>query len=148
MKPNVVMKNMLEKAYGERLVEYDLAEIAFHMFTGDRFEFAHFLNKKDGSIVVVENNSDECEDMEYDDDYVFMQVDRYDFFREFNHFMKDVSNENFLDEIEKYGHGKGAISRIKAIIRSYPEVEQAWYEYKDRMEQGYVREWLESLGLL
>lgn len=146
--PKVIMKNLLEKAYGGNVVKFDLEEIANHMFMYDRIGMIPFLNIRDGNIRIEEERNKEYEDMEYNDDYVCIRLEHFDFFSNFKRFVGDIKDMNFQRDLNKLGHGKGAVGRIKELLLKYPDVENQWYEYKDQAEQKIVKEWLESLGLM
>lgn len=146
--PKVVMKNLLLKTFGGNTVKFDLGEVALHMFMNDRMEMEPFLNIRDGSICVEERGTEGCEDMEYDDDYVYIRTSYFDFFCKFTRFAEEVENHAFREDLNRLGHGKGAIGRIKDLLADYPDVQKQWYEYKDAAEREAVREWLESMGLI
>lgn len=146
--PKVVMKNLLLKTFGGNTVKLDLGEIALHMFMNDRMEIVPFLNIRDGSICVEERGTEGYEDLEYDDDYVCIQTSYFDFFYNFTRFAEEVENHDFQQDLNRLGHGKGAIRRIKDLLVDYPDVQKQWVEYKDAAEREAVREWLESMGLM
>lgn len=148
VKPAENMKNLLEKAYSNNQVTYDLKEIAIHMFMGDRLDMEPFLNIQDGSICIAERGSDEYEDIEFDDDYIHIRTEYFDFFRTFYRFAESTSNREFHSELERHGHGKGAIRRIKDLLSHYPDIEKQWFAYKDELEKQMVKDWLETLGLM
>ncbi len=144
--PGEYMKLALSRIYGKH-VNYDLEEIGIYMFMDDRLDQVPFLNVKDGSIAVAERDSEEAYELEDDEDYVIIRSERYDFFREFYRFAETIENADFHEEIERYGHGSGAIRRIRDIIDRYPEIRIKWFAFRDDLEQGIVARWLESMGL-
>lgn len=148
VKPAELVKNLLEKAYVDNQVTYDLEEIAIHMFMGDRLDMESFLNIKNGSIFIAESGSEDYEDIEFDDDYIHIRTGYYDFFTTFYRFADSINNLEFNNDLERHGHGSGAIRRIKELLSRYPEIERQWFEYKDELEKQMVKEWLETLGLI
>ena len=148
VRPREITKNLLEKYLADNAADFDLEEIAIYMFNTDRMGMLPFLNKRDGSIVVCEDGTDEHEKVEYDDNYVRIRMEYFDFFSTFNRFVCDIRNLNFQHDLEKYGHGKGAIRRIKELLYDYPDIQKRWYAYKNVVEQKKVKQWLESLGLM
>ena len=148
VRPQEITKNLLEKFLTDNAADFDLGEIAIYMFNTDRMGMLPFLNKRDASIVVCEDGTDEHEKVEYDDDYIHIRLEYDDFFRTFYRFAGDIRNLNFQHELNIYGHGKGAIRRIKELLYNYPDVQKGWYEYKNVVEQKKVKQWLESLGLM
>jgi hypothetical protein len=148
IQPNEVMKNLLEKAYSRGAVDFDLKTIVMHMFTEDRFNMEPYLNIKDGSIIIVEKDTDESGSAELNEDLIYIRHEYYDFFWEFYRFARNIENEDFHSDLDKYGHGNGAIRRIKSLLRNYPDILEEWYAYKSAIENGIARNWLANKGLV
>ncbi len=93
--PKVNMKNLLEKAYSNSMVAFDLGEIVIHMFVDDRMGIEPFLDIRDGSIRAVEQRTEEYEDIKCNDDYVRIGSKHFDFFHNFSRFARDIDNTDF-----------------------------------------------------
>ncbi len=141
------MKNLLERIFGENTVSFDLRKIAFHVFAGDYRDTAYFLNIREGRVCVVERSEDEFEEFADDENYEMIPREHFDFYDYFNRFAGSIDHEGFRRELDRVGHGKGAIRRIKDLLNHYPEIQQKGYEYEDEAQKEIVQEWLESLGL-
>lgn len=146
--PKDLVKTLMKKTYGQNTVSYDLGEIALHMFMGDSMGIVAFLNIRDGSICVVEESSDEYEEMEYNEDYEMIPPERFDFFYYFNRFLRGVDHKKFQEELDRVKQGRGIIRRIKDLLCQYPEIQKKWYDYEEKAQEEAVKEWLESMGLM
>jgi len=146
--PQEIMKDLLVKTFGGNGVKFDLGEIALNMFVSDRMEMEPFLNIKNGDIYVAEEGTDEFEDIDFNDDFVHIPIEYFDFFRCFNGFAEGVKNNKFQQDLDRLEYGRGAIRRVKDLLYEYPDIQEQWYEYQEQAENEIVREWLESLGLM
>lgn len=146
--PKDVIKDLLKKTYGETTVSFDLGEIALYMFGGDLMGMEPFLNIRDGSIYVAMEHGNELEDLEYDEDYIRIPVEGFDFFYYFRRFLRGIDHKEFEQKLDRLKLGKGAIGRIKNLLSGYPEIQKKWYEYEEKVQEELVKEWLESEGLM
>ncbi len=145
--PKDIVKNLLERTFSSDAIVYDLENIAIYMFSGEDIEFRAVLNIRDGSIGVEESLLDDF-DICDDEDCIFIPNVYFDFFHHFNRFSQDLTNAKFLNELERDGHGRGAIRRIKDLLDKYPEIQEKWYKYKDNVEKEAVEDWLRTEGLM
>lgn len=145
--PKEMIKNLLDKNAGNA-DRFDLGDIALYMFSGDLMGMDPFLNIRDGSIYVAEENSKEYDDLEYDEDYIRIFPEPFGFLHHFNRFARGIDNEKFHRDLERVRLGRGAVRRIKDLLHRYPEIREKWYEYEEEAQEELVKEWLESQGLM
>ena len=147
--PRVIAKNLLERTYGSNAVQFNLDEIAGNMFWVDDYEdTVLFLDVRTGIICAAERGTEDFEELDCDDGNVIIRKEYFDFYYHFNRFAGGIPNEAFHQDLARWGHGKGAIRRIKDLMHDYPDILERWYEYKNNYEQGVAKEWLESLGVM
>ena len=147
--PRVITKNLLSRTYGSKAVQFNLAEIAGNMFWVDDYEdTVMFLDVRTGIICAAERDTEDFEELDSDDGNMIIRKEYFDFYYHFNRFAGGIPNEAFHQDLARWGHGKGAIRRIKDLMHDYPDILERWYEYKNNYEQGVAKEWLESLGVM
>lgn len=146
--PKEVIKNQLEKAYADQAVEFNLSEIAIHMYMSDRRGMEPYLNIRNGSICILEKGTEEYDDIETEEDFIHVRTECFDFFSNFKRFSGTVNHIGFHKALDIVGHGSGAIGRIKDLLYDYPDIQKKWYEYKDKVEREKVKAWLEFMGLM
>lgn len=146
--PKEIMKNLVERTYTTTPVHYNLEKIATHMFAEDRLDRVYFLNIKDGTISLADRGTELSDTLDADEDYNYIRSGHTDFFSTFHQFADEVNNPLFQKDLERFGHGSGAVERIKNQLKNYPFIEKQWYNYSDTLQQKNAQDWLESIGLM
>ncbi len=148
VEPDQVMAHLLMRTFQVDGKAYDLGEIALHIFSGDRFGYESFLHVPSGEIREVEKDSDDFEDLDFNDAYIFIPSKNLDYWGTFQRFASGVEDPVFLEKLEHLGHGRGAVKRIEGLLGAYPAIERKWFDYRDQIEKELVADWLRSKGLM
>jgi len=61
-------------------------------------------------------------------------------------FIATVTDKNLQEKLEIAISGKGAFRRFKAVLISYPEERQRWFDFHEKAMREYVNEWVEDLN--
>ncbi len=146
--PRKNMINQLNRRFGNLSFQYNLSEIANEMFFNHGFDNVAFLNIFDGTITLVERESDQFYTLKNDNDYESIRREYFDFYYHFNQFLKRVTDIRFINAYEIIRHGKGSITRTKELLFKFPEIEKQWFNYQEEEKLNKVKLWLTSVGLI
>lgn len=146
--PKIITKNLFEQTFGSHMVRFDLEKITNLMFMDSDKAYVSFLNMRDGSTCIEKRHTEKCQALDDHEDYIYIQHGQFDFFHHFNRFAKTIDHDQFHQDLERDGHGNGAIGRIKDLLENYTDIQMKWYAYKDGEEQGSAKKWLASVGLM
>lgn len=62
-------------------------------------------------------------------------------------FVRSLGDRLLQAKLEAALQGKGAFRRFKNELAGYPEVQEAWFKFKDAGEKEAARDWLRSIGI-
>lgn len=99
-----------------------------------------------------ELNGDDEIDIDEENYYSIPSWDSDDGFEIMENFTAGLHNPNAYKELRRcLANRRGVFRNFKSILKSYPEVEQKWYAFKDRTMHARITEWYnvlcESWGL-
>ena len=62
-------------------------------------------------------------------------------------FIFTVEDDRLSNELEYAIHGRGAFRRFKDLLARHPQVQQAWYDFKDERNEQRMLDWLDYHGI-
>jgi hypothetical protein len=68
--------------------------------------------------------------------------DPYGDYRDMERFIGTVGDDRLRERLWNAIQGRGAFRRFKDLLARHPEVEEAWFEFKDARLQKRVADWL------
>ena len=148
----------------------DLEEIAMFMDNQDRYDQNYYLDTETGETVTTpEELMRSLKDGESLEDLPAWELELVDVAREILaespryveipmrpsyegydlmiEFAEGVKDPKLQRDLQYALRGKGAFRRFKDRLRDYPDVEKEWFAFRDAGDRGYVKEWLESIGI-
>lgn len=83
----------------------------------------------------------------YGESIVAVDPESYEDYDDMESFVYTVTDPRLANELEYAIRGRGAFRRFKDILARHPQVEAAWYAFKDARIRARVRDWLEAYGI-
>jgi len=75
------------------------------------------------------------------------QADSYEGYNDMEAFIFTVEDRQLQDRLWQAIRGRGAFRRFKDTLARYPRERDRWYEFKDKLMQERVLDWLASEGI-
>jgi hypothetical protein len=71
----------------------------------------------------------------------------YSDYNDMQRFIRTVADDRLRDHLWDAIQGRGAFRRFRDLLARHPDVEEAWFEFKDARLRGRVVAWLEANGI-
>lgn len=149
----------------------DLEEISIIMDT-NRWEHEAYLDTQTGKIIYipVELNEDNIYEEEYisglpeweremvedvkaiyedeENRYVIIpERSSSEAYENMVRFTKTLDDPDISDKLFDALDRRGAFRRFKDVLRRYPDIDEQWYKFKEKIEKQEVRKWLWRIGI-
>lgn len=123
-----------------RLTDILRDQILFYMENQDNVAL---VSAEEGKVVPVENEDPELDEENY---YSLPEWTSSDGFEMMENFTAGLHNPAAYKELRRcLANRRGVFRNFKDILKSYPEVEQKWFAFKDKVMHGRITEWYNDL---
>ncbi|MCL6558809.1 MAG: UPF0158 family protein [Firmicutes bacterium] len=75
------------------------------------------------------------------------QIPSYEIYNLMLEFVETVTDQRLYQLLSVALDGKGAFGRFKRVLAEYPAERQRWYQMKQAAMTGWIKEWLNELGI-
>ncbi|MBQ0039652.1 MAG: GNAT family N-acetyltransferase [Treponema sp.] len=104
---------------------------------------SYLVSAAEGKVVVVQDDEPVLDGINY---YSLPSWESGDGFEMMENFTAGLHNPNCYKELRRcLANRRGVFRTFKDILRSYPEVEQMWFAFKDKTMNGCITEWYNEL---
>ncbi len=126
----------------------DIYEEAHDPESEDMFDLAEVLERRDlpewQKQVLLEAHHIQANSSRY---LAIPQADSYEGYNDMEAFIFTVEDRRLQDRLWQAIRGRGAFRRFKDTLARYPREIDRWYEFKDKLMQERVLDWLASEGI-
>ncbi len=79
--------------------------------------------------------------------FITIEPEPYAGYNDMESFIFTVEDDQLSNELDYAIHGRGAFRRFKDLLARHPQVQQAWYDFKDERNEQRMLDWLDYHGI-
>lgn len=126
----------------------DIYEAAYDSESEEAFDLAEVLEQRDlpewQKQVLLEAHHIEANSSRY---LAIPQADSYEGYNDMEAFIFTIEDSRLQDRLWQAIRGRGAFRRFKDTLARYPRERNRWFEFKDKLMEQRVLDWLASEGI-
>jgi hypothetical protein len=77
------------------------------------------------------------------DRYLSIDPEPYADYNDMERFIWTLDDDQLAVQLDRAIRGRGAFRRFKDLLARHPQIQAAWYDFKDRQNKRRMRDWLE-----